>query len=118
MSNQKVLECLEQNVDGLEIIQNLMRYDDPLVYGDLMLEIDIDHFEGYEALLPVMLLSTGDAVIERTCKRLLLQLYSEKLQEIGGRQIVEYVKDILLEEQARWEKHLGRLRKLRKQNKI
>lgn len=37
MSNQKVLECLEQNVDGLEIIQNLMRYDDPLVYGDLML---------------------------------------------------------------------------------
>ncbi|MEA5003591.1 MAG: hypothetical protein VB081_08840 [Christensenella sp.] len=118
MSNKKVLECLEKNVDGLEIIQNLMRYDDPLVYSDLMLDIDLHHFEGYEALLPVMLLSTGDPIIERTGKRLLLQLYSEKLQKIGGWQMVDYVKDILLEEQARWEKHIGQLRTLRKQNKI
>lgn len=118
MSNKKVLECLEQNVDGLEKIQNLMMFEDPLVYSDLMLEISIDHFHGYEALLPVMLISTDDPIIERTGKRLLLQLYSEKLQEIGGRQIVDRVTNILTEEKSQWDKRIKRLRKLKKQNKL
>ena len=51
MSNKKVLECLEQNVEGLERIQNLMRFEDHLIYSDLMLEINLDHFSGYEACL-------------------------------------------------------------------
>ena len=76
MSNKKVLGCLEQNVEGLEKIQNLMIFEDPLVYSDLMLEISIDHFHGYESILPVMILSTDDPIIERTGKRLLLYLYS------------------------------------------
>ncbi|WP_066687912.1 hypothetical protein [Christensenella intestinihominis] len=118
MSNKKVLECLEQNVEGLERIQNLMRFEDHLIYSDLMLEINLDHFNGYEALLPVMLISTDDPVIERTGKRLLLQLYSEKLQEIGGRQIVDRVTDILIEEKNQWDKRIKRLRKLKKQNKL
>ena len=118
MSNKKVLECLEQNVEGLEKIQNLMMFEDPLVYSDLMLEISIDHFRGYESLLPVMILSTDDPIIERTGKRLLLQLYSEKLQEIGGRQIVDHVTDILTEEKSRWDKRIKRLHKRKKQNKL
>jgi len=118
MSNKKILECLEQNVEGLEKIQDLMRFTDPLIYSDLMLEINIDHFNGYEALLPVMLLSTADPIIERTGKRLLLQLYSEKLQEVGGRQIVDRETDILIEEKNQWDKRMKRLRKLDKQNKL
>ncbi len=118
MSNKKMLECLEQNVDGLEKIQNLMMFEDPLVYDDLIQEIRIDHFYGYEALLPVMLISTDDPVIARTGKRLLLQLYCEKLQEVGGRQIVDRVTEILTDEKERWDKRIKRLLKLKKQNKL
>ncbi|KKI50467.1 hypothetical protein CHK_2059 [Christensenella hongkongensis] len=48
----------------------------------------------------------------------MLQLYSEKLQEIGGRQIVDRVTDILTEEKNQWDKRIKRLRKLKKQNKL
>lgn len=118
MPNKKVLECLEKNVDGLEIIQNMMMFAEPLRYSDLMLEINIDYFHGYESLLPIILLSTDDLIIERAGKRLLLQLYSEKLQEIGGRQMVDRVTDILTEEKCRLDKRMKRLNKLKKKNKV
>lgn len=118
MLNEKVLECLEQNVEGLEKIQNLMRYEYPLIYSDLMMEIEIDHFRGYEALLPVLMLSTDDPAIDRTTKRLLLQLYSEKLQSVGGREMVDRVRSMLLEEQEDWLKRVGRIKELRNQKRI
>lgn len=118
MSNKKVLECLEQNSEGLDKIQYFMKFADELSYSNLMLEINIDHFHGYECLLPVMLLSSDDPIIERTGKRLLLQLYGEKLQAVGGRQAVDCVADILTDEKEKWDKRIKRLRKLKKQNKL
>ena len=118
MSNKKVLECLEQNSEGLDKIQYFMKYADELSYSNLMLEINIDHFHGYECLLPVMLLSSEDPIIERTGKRLLLRLYGEKLQEVGGRKIVDCVADILTDEKEKWEKRIKRLRKLNQGNKL
>jgi len=70
----------------------------------------MDHFKGYECLLPAMLLSSEDPVIERTGKRLLLQLYSEKIQEIGAYKTVDRVIDILIEEHTSWEARRKRLR--------
>lgn len=118
MKNIEMLEYLGENMEGLEKIQNFMRHDEPLVYDDLILEIDIDHFEGYEALLCVLLLSTDDPVIERAGKRLLLQLYSDKVREAGGRKTVDLVADLLSAEKLRWEKRHQRLQSLRRQNKI
>lgn len=118
MPNKKVLKCLEQNTEGLDKIQSLMKYPDELMYSDLMREINLDHFKGYECLLPVMLLSSEDPVIERTGKRLLLQLYSEKLQETGGRKMVDRVTDILTDEKHKWDKRIRRLRKLNEEGKL
>ncbi|MEG0784649.1 MAG: hypothetical protein RR389_04410 [Christensenella sp.] len=118
MSNKKVSECLEQHSEGLDIIQYFMKCTDELTYNCLMSEINIDRFDGYECLLPVMLLSSEDPIIERTYKRLLLQLYSEKLRKVGGRRMVDCVTDILTDEKAKWDKRIKRLRKLDKQNKL
>lgn len=118
MSNENVLECLEQNSESLAKVTYFMKYKDELAYSDLMLEIGVDQFCGYECLLPVMLLSSEDPVIERTGRRLLLQLYSEKLQELGGRQMVELVTDILMDEKEKWDKRIKCLRSLEQQNKL
>lgn len=42
MPNKKVLKCLEQNTEGLDKIQSLMKYPDELMYSDLMREINLD----------------------------------------------------------------------------
>lgn len=118
MYNKKILDCLEHNIDGLSNLQYFMKYPDELTYNDLMLEINIDHLHGYECLLPVMLLASDDPVIERTCKRLLLQLYREKLQELGGRTIVDRIADVLKEEKRKWDKRTKRLLELKEQNKL
>ena len=85
MLNNKVLECLEQNIEGLERLSYFMKYGEEFACRDLILEINMDQFEGYECLLPVILLTSDDPVIGRTEKRLLLQLYSERIQELGAR---------------------------------
>ena len=98
MLNNKVLECLEQNIEGLERLSYFMKYGEEFACRDLILEINMDQFEGYECLLPVILLTSDDPVIGRTEKRLLLQLYSERIQELGARRMVGRVADILNEE--------------------
>lgn len=118
MTNKKALDYLEQNFEGVNNMIYFMKYPDELTCDELMLEIEIDHFSGYEWLLPIMLLSSEDPVIERTGKRLLLQLYNEKLQTADGRQIVERVAGILTDEKEKWDKKTKRLRKLDQENKI
>lgn len=103
MSNRKVLKFLEQNMEGLEKIEYFMMHEDSLTYGDLMWELQIDHFEGYECLLPVMLLASKDPALQRAVKRLLLQLYREKIEQTGASETVDYVIQLLKEEYKSWE---------------
>lgn len=74
----KVLECLKRNIEGLERLQYFMKYEEEFSYRDLILEINMDQFEGYECLLPVILLTSYDPVIERTGRRLLLRLIQRR----------------------------------------
>ncbi len=114
MLNNKVLECLEQNIEGLERLQYFMKYEEEFSYRDLILEINMDQFEGYECLLPVILLTSDNTVIKRAKKRLLLQLYSERMQELGARRMVDRVAAILNEECKGYEARGERFRQLDK----
>ncbi len=42
----KVLECLKRNIEGLERLQYFMKYEEEFSYRDLILEINMDQFEG------------------------------------------------------------------------
>ena len=44
----------------------------------------MDYFAGYEELLPVILMTTQDPVMERTGRRMFLQLYRERMEQDGG----------------------------------
>lgn len=118
MLDQKVLEYLEQNIEVVNHITYFMKYPDELTYNALMLEIEVDCFDGYEWLLPIMLLSSEDPVIKRASKRLLLLLYHEKLQATDRQKLVECVANILTDEKAKWEIRTERLHKLDKEHKI
>ena len=78
----------------------------------------MDQFEGYECLLPVILLTSDDPVIGRTEKRLLLQLYSERIQELGARRMVGRVADILNEEYKYYEARRERFRQLNQESEM
>ena len=118
MLNNKVLECLEQNIEGLERLSYFMKYGEEFACRDLILEINMDQFEGYECLLPVILLTSDDPVIGRTEKRLLLQLYSERMQELGARRMVGRVADILNEEYKYYEARRERFRQLNQESEM
>ncbi len=53
-------------------------------------------------------------MIERTGRRLLLRLYSEGMQELGVRRLVDCVADILNEEYKYYEARRERFRQLNK----
>mgnify|MGYP001055218430 CR=1 FL=1 len=112
MSNKKVLKFLEKNMEGLEKLEYFMKHEEALTYSDLIWELDIDGFKGYECLLPVMLMGSNDPALQRTWKRLFLQLYREKLQEIGAQELVKYVMQMLREEYSNWEKRQEKIDKM------
>ncbi len=117
MLNKKVLACLEQHMEGVDRLQNLIKYSGRLTYSDLMLQINLDHFEGYEFLLPVMLMSGQDYVIDRAYARLFLELFREKLCSTNPRELVERVARVLGEEHEAFKRCRQRLQKLKKQTK-
>ena len=102
-NNKTVLEVLLEDIEGLEKMQNYMMSDDLITYGDLMTEIRFDHFSGCEYILPVLLLSSVDPVIDRTVKRIFIKLYSDRMRQAGAPETVDMVRDILDEEHRRWE---------------
>ncbi len=103
MSNKTVLESLVEDIEGLEKIQNYMMSDDIITYDELIREIKVDHFSGYEYILPVLLLSTVDPIIDRAVKRIFINLYSDRMRQAGAPETVDMVMDILDEEHQRWE---------------
>ena len=78
MSNKKVLERLEQNIEGVEQLVYFIQYNEELTADELMIDIEIDRFKGYECCLAIMLLAADDPVINRTRKRLFLQWLEKK----------------------------------------
>lgn len=68
MSNQKILDYLERNIEGVAELAYFMQYGDELTSGAIMVDIEVDHFSGYEYCLAIMLLAASDIVIDRTRK--------------------------------------------------
>lgn len=117
MENMNTLTFLDQNIDAFEKIQFYMKYNETLTCSDLMTELSVDHFDGYECLLGVLLLSSQDAAIERTAKRFFLQLFNEKLQETGAANMVAYIQKLLHEEQRKFSARRQSLQALHTQDK-
>ena len=54
------------NVEGVAELAYFMQYGDELTSGAIMVDIEVDHFSGYEYCLAIMLLAANDIVIDRT----------------------------------------------------
>ena len=72
--------CLEQNIEGAQKIAYYMNEGEGLSVQELMLDIKVDHFQGYEFLLAIMLLVTDDSAIERTRNRLFIRWFRKELE--------------------------------------
>lgn len=59
--------------------------------------------------LPQLLLSSYDAAMENTCRRLFFRWFREAAERMGGERIVNFVKEMLLDEGEKWEKRQKRL---------
>ena len=61
-------------LEGILNLEMLLMPYERFTYNDLLRELEVDYFAGYEELLPVMLMTTEDPVMERTGRRLFLEL--------------------------------------------
>lgn len=118
MSNKKMLEFLERNVEGLEKIAYFIQCNEELTCGELMVDIEVDHFKGYECFIPMLLLSSDDPVISRTNKRLFLHWFREDMEARGTEAVVNGIVRLLQEEHERFETRRTRLEELKEQNKL
>ena len=76
-------------LEGILNLEMLCMPYERFTYNDLLRELEVDYFAGYEELLPVMLMTTQDPVMERTGRRMFLQLYRERMEQDGARTVVE-----------------------------
>ena len=118
MSNKKVLESLEQNIEGVEQLVYFIQYNEELTADELMIDIEIDRFKGYEHCLAIMLLAADDPVINRTRKKLFLQWFGEEMKKTGEEQTVNRIAQILNEEHHSFEARRKRLEELDQSNKL
>ena len=115
MSNQKILDYLEQNVEGVAELAYFMQYGEELTSGAIMVDIEVDHFSGYEYCLAIMLLAANDIVIDHTRKRLFLQWFRDELANTDEEQAINRIANILEEEHFRFEARQTRLEELGRQ---
>ena len=100
-------------LEGILNLEMLLMPYERFTYNDLLRELEVDYFAGYEELLPVMLMTTEDPVMERTGRRLFLELYREQMEQEGARSVVERTISLLREERKNWQKRMQRVQKVR-----
>lgn len=118
MLNKEVLECFEQNIEGIQKITYYMQDGEELSSHELMTDIEVDHFQGYEYILAIMLLSTDNPAIKRTRNKLFIRWFRNELEKKGAEKTVTKVAKILNEEHLHFESRRNRLIELNKQNKL
>lgn len=114
MINEDVLKYLSENMGIFRKVERLMRYPDELTYEDLILDLEIDRFRGYEYLLPIIMLATDDTSIIVTCQRLFLMLFSKELKREGSEKTINLVVDILREEKGNCNSYYARIAEIKK----
>lgn len=105
-------------LEGILNLEMLLMPYERFTYNDLLRELEVDYFAGYEELLPVMLMTTEDPVMERTGRRMFLQLYRERIEQDGARTVVERTISLLREERKNWQKRMQRVQKVREKERL
>ncbi|MEG0257665.1 MAG: hypothetical protein RR632_05155 [Christensenella sp.] len=118
MSNKKAVEYQKANIEGVEHLVYFTRYKEELTAEELMVNIEVDHFGGYEYCLAILLLAADEPVIARVRKRLFLKWFDEERKRGGNERTVNDVMQILREEQHNFEARKKRLEELDRQNKL
>lgn len=116
--NVQVLKCFEQHIEGVQILDYFMQMGEELTHQELVSDIRVDGLCGYEYLLPVMLLTPGDPVIERTMKRLFLRWFRQEVEDKGAEKTVDAIARLLDEEAAAFKARRDRLIQLDRQNRL
>ena len=111
MLNQKVLQWMQENIDGIEDVLHL-RYEE-FTWKDLLTDIRLNNFVGRECLLPFLFFGSEDVVVMRTYRRLFLQLFKKELEASGGDQLIRQIKGLLEEEKTRHSVWLQRMQELK-----
>lgn len=79
-------------------MEYLLKWGGELCYQDLMMDIGIDAFRGYEYFLAIVLLTANDPAIKRTKDRLFLQWFREEIKASGASQAIDRIMQIMKEE--------------------
>lgn len=98
MLRVKILRHLEENINVLQKMEYLLKWGGELCYQDLMMDIGIDAFRGYEYFLAILLLTANDPAIGRTKDRLFLQWFREEIEASGASQAIDRIMQIMKEE--------------------
>ncbi len=98
MSCVEILKHLEENINVLQKTEYLLKWGGELSYQELMMDIGIDAFRGYEYFLTILLLAANDPAIERTKDRLFLQWFRGEIEANGASQTIHRIVQIMKEE--------------------
>ena len=103
-------------LEGMIKLEKLIGPYGDYTYSDLLEDLEMDEYEGCEELVAVMLMMAEDLVMERTERRLFLQLYEEKIKEKGTQTVVKWIEEVLREE--KWEDQMRRIDRQKKQEQL
>lgn len=98
MSCVEILRHLEENINILQKVEYLLKWGGELCYQDLMMDIGINAFHGYEYFLAIVLLTASDPAIERTKDRLFLQWFREEIESSGASQTIDRIAQVMKDE--------------------
>lgn len=105
-------------LEGMIKLEKLIGPYGDYTYSDLLEDLEMDEYEGCEELVAVMLMMAEDPVMERTERRLFLQLYEEKIKEKGTQTVVKWIEEVLREEKEKWEDQMRRIDRQKKQEQL
>lgn len=105
-------------LEGMIRLERLIGPYGDYTYSDLLEDLEMDEYEGFEELVAVMLMMAEDPVMERTERRLFLKLYEEKIKEKGTQTVVKWIEEVLREEKEKWEDQMRRIDRQKKQEQL
>ena len=105
-------------LEGMIKLEKLIGPYGDYTYSDLLEDLEMDEYEGCEELVAVMLMMAEDPVMERTERRLFLQLYEEKIKEKGTQTVVKWIEEVLREEKEKWEDQMRGIARQKKQEQL
>ena len=117
MSCIEVLRNWEENIEALEMLEALIQYVEEMPSEELLEEIYVDGFAGYEYMLLLIMITSSEGAMARAWKRLVLELFRREIQSRGEKQVVERMAELITEEKQKWDEKYAKLKKAQEQVK-